>query len=188
MPWYIHGQLWPMRHNNNIISQTKLKLGRSVSYIWPGLLKYCHHMLFCSRNDLSTWDQVPSNSEPGLWSWWLGCHASWGDTQLSGIMFCISGRGLLVLMSVGMSAVSGDGGSSVDHKGVCPVLSKSVCGTGHRRTHVLQQEQSQLWQGVWISQVQCSHEVLQRPGYCQWALGSTGTLLSIVECELMTVH
>ena len=31
---YIHNQLWPMRHNNNIISQTKLKLGRSVSYIY----------------------------------------------------------------------------------------------------------------------------------------------------------
>ena len=54
----------------------------------------------------------------------------------------MSGRGLLsAVMSVGMSAVSGDRGSSADHTGVRPVLSKQVCGTGHRRTHVLQQEQ-----------------------------------------------
>lgn len=99
-------------------------------------------LLLCSRYDLSARDQVPSHSEPGLWSWGLGYHASWGDTQLSGIMFCMSGRGLLsAVMSVGMSAVSGDRGSSADHTGVCPVLSKQVCGTGHRRTHVLQQEQ-----------------------------------------------
>ena len=73
-----------------------------------------------------------------------------GETLNFQVLFCVTGRDLLflVLMSVGMSAVSGDRGGSADNTRVCPLLSESVCGTGHRRTHFLQQEQPQLWQGM----------------------------------------
>lgn len=75
-----------------------------------------------------------------------------------------------------MSVVPGDRRGTVDHERVCTLLPWPVCGTGHGGTHLLQQEQPQLWQSMWISQVQCTHEVLQGPRRCQWTLGSTGMI------------
>lgn len=75
-----------------------------------------------------------------------------------------------------MSVVPGDRRGTVDHERVCTLLPWPFCGTGHGGTHLLQQEQPQLWQSMWISQVQCTHEVLQGPRRCQWTLGSTGMI------------